>query len=433
MANQNFVVHNGLTVGALTIDAATSNVSLPVGKQILIGNVIMRDNGDGKVSFRDATDNNDAIIVATVSAPSVTQGNIQIGTNHIESVNANGPISIRPNNNGSIGLFANTITMGKGTGQVLITTGAVLDPIYGVNYPGANILIQTGNTLTGTGNVTIAMPTASSSTTTGALQVVGGVGIGGAAFIGGNLTVKGNLFVDGNVTTFNTNNLSINDSLIYLADDNPADILDIGFVSSFTSPVRYQHTGLARDASDGVWKLFANIVAEPTTTIDFTYASYSDLKVGNITPGLSNLHSLGSTTLWWQSIWGVAVNAQYADLAENYQADAVYEPGTVVHFGGDFEVSQCDADMCTKVAGVVSTNPAYLMNAVQQGEFIVPVALTGRVPTKVTGSVQKGDMMVSAGNGRARAEANPRIGSVIGKALENSEGDAVIEVVVGKH
>jgi hypothetical protein len=73
------------------------------------------------------------------------------------------------------------------------------------------------------------------------------------------------------------------------------------------------------------------------------------------------------------------------------------------------------------------------MNQGLEGEHTVELALTGRVPTKVTGTVQKGDMMVSAGNGRARAEANPRVGSVIGKALENSEGDTVIEVVVGKH
>jgi hypothetical protein len=133
------------------------------------------------------------------------------------------------------------------------------------------------------------------------------------------------------------------------------------------------------------------------------------------------------------SLNATASTAQYADLAENYLGDAAYEPGTVVHFGGEQEVTVCDADMCTRVAGVVSTNPAYLMNGAQTGEYIIPVALTGRVPTKVTGNVAQGDLMVSAGDGRARAEANPKVGSVIGKSLENSEGDAVIEVVVGKH
>ena len=104
----------------------------------------------------------------------------------------------------------------------------------------------------------------------------------GVTTIGGNLVVNGNLFINGNLTTINSNNLTINDSLIYLADDNPADTLDIGVVSAFTDAVRYQHTGFARDANDGVWKLFANVVPEPTTTIDFTNATYSNLLVGNL-------------------------------------------------------------------------------------------------------------------------------------------------------
>ena len=104
----------------------------------------------------------------------------------------------------------------------------------------------------------------------------------GVTTIGGNLVVQGNLFVNGNLTTINANNLVISDSMIYLADGNPADTLDIGIVSAFTSAVRYQHTGFVRDATDGVWKLFANVVTEPTTTIDFTNASYSNLQVGNL-------------------------------------------------------------------------------------------------------------------------------------------------------
>jgi hypothetical protein len=104
----------------------------------------------------------------------------------------------------------------------------------------------------------------------------------GVTTVGGNLVVQGNLFVNGNLTTINANNLVISDSMIYLADDNPTDTLDIGIVSAFTSAVRYQHTGFVRDATDGDWKLFANVVAEPTTTIDFTNASYSNLQVGNL-------------------------------------------------------------------------------------------------------------------------------------------------------
>ena len=159
-----------------------------------------------------------------------------------------------------------------------------------------------------------------------------------------------------------------------------------------------------------------------------------EVKLASITKsGTSNVGNIGQTDNRFHTIHAKASSAQYADLAEVYESDASYEAGTVVHFGGEKEVSQCDIDHCRKVAGVVSTNPAYLMNGGFTAENIAVVALTGRVPTKVTGTVAKGDMMVSDGTGRARAEADPKVGAVIGKALEASEGDAVIEVVVGKH
>jgi hypothetical protein len=128
---------------------------------------------------------------------------------------------------------------------------------------------------------------------------------------------------------------------------------------------------------------------------------------------------------------GEATSAQYADLAEIYSADADIKPGTVVCFGGNAEVTTCMHDADRKVAGVVSTKPAHLMNAGAEG---VAVALQGRVPCKVTGTVRKGDMMVSAGGGMARAEENPVLGSVIGKALQDYDGEVpgVIEVVVGR-
>jgi hypothetical protein len=116
-----------------------------------------------------------------------------------------------------------------------------------------------------------------------------------------------------------------------------------------------------------------------------------------------------------------------------YEADGIIEPGTVVCFGGTKEITLCREDACRRVAGVISTNPSYLMNSGQTGEYVAPVALTGRVPVKVTGTVRKGDMMVAAINGRARAESNPVVGSVIGKALADFDGiEGIIEVVVGR-
>jgi hypothetical protein len=142
--------------------------------------------------------------------------------------------------------------------------------------------------------------------------------------------------------------------------------------------------------------------------------------------------NIGNSTGYFNTIFAKATSAQYADLAEKYTADAEYAPGTVVMFGGTAEVTLCVNDGCPRVAGVISTNPSYRMNDGLQSEHTAMVALTGRVPTRVTGTVRKGDMMVSAGNGTARAEANPQVGTVIGKALADSQGDAVIEVVVGR-
>jgi hypothetical protein len=149
--------------------------------------------------------------------------------------------------------------------------------------------------------------------------------------------------------------------------------------------------------------------------------------------GSNAVGNIGSSTKFFNTVFAKATTAQYADLAEMYEADGIIEPGTVVCFGGAKEVTMCQEDACRRVAGVISTNPSYLMNSGQAGEYVVPVALTGRVPVKVTGVIRKGDMMVAANNGRARAESAPVVGSVIGKALADFDGqEGVIEVVVGR-
>ena len=124
---------------------------------------------------------------------------------------------------------------------------------------------------------------------------------------------------------------------------------------------------------------------------------------------------------------GIATSAKYADLAEMYAADEEVAPGTVVHFAGEGKLAECDVANCRAVAGIVSTDPAHLMNSAQEG---VALALAGRVPCKVTGPVAAGDLMVSAGNGMAMANNEAAMGTVIGKAIEANEGgEGVIEVL----
>jgi hypothetical protein len=160
-----------------------------------------------------------------------------------------------------------------------------------------------------------------------------------------------------------------------------------------------------------------------------------DAATGNIYPSSNASVNIGTTAAYFNNIYavnflGTSTTAKYADLAERYSSDDHYEPGTVVDFGGDKEVTISNINGSQYVAGVVSTNPAYMMNSDADGLYI---ALVGRVPTKVTGPIQKGQMMVSNGDGTARSENNPQMGSVIGKALENfGDGTGVIEVVVGR-
>lgn len=151
-----------------------------------------------------------------------------------------------------------------------------------------------------------------------------------------------------------------------------------------------------------------------------------------ITSNISAIATNGTITGNWTLTPGSILQATYADLAEKYLADKSYEPGTVLEFGGSAEVREAE-DSTRRVAGIVSTDPAHILNAGLQGDHVVTVALLGRVPCKVRGKVQKGDMMVAAGGGFARAEYSPILGSVLGKALEDFDGvSGVIEVVVGR-
>lgn len=146
-------------------------------------------------------------------------------------------------------------------------------------------------------------------------------------------------------------------------------------------------------------------------------------------------YNAATNTLTVPILSGTATSANYADLAERYLADIAYEPGTVLVFGGTNEVTQSTIRGDRRAAGVVSTNPAHLMNAQLKGDTVVDLALQGRVPCKVIGAVAKGDILVTSDvPGYAVVDNDPKIGTVIGKAvgtkLDNDKG--VVEVVVGR-
>lgn len=154
--------------------------------------------------------------------------------------------------------------------------------------------------------------------------------------------------------------------------------------------------------------------------------------VGSIIPESNLVFNLGSTTNWYNTFYGVSTQAKYADLAENYTPDAEYEAGTVVVFGGDQEITVTSDFADPRVAGVISTNPAYLMNAAAEG---LPVALRGRVPVRVVGPVLKGDLLVTSttpGYARSVGRDNGYGAAVFAKSITQdlSNGTKIIEAVI---
>jgi hypothetical protein len=162
------------------------------------------------------------------------------------------------------------------------------------------------------------------------------------------------------------------------------------------------------------------VVAADTVSVDATSANTASKVVARDSSGNFSAGTISAT----------ATSARYADLAENYEADAEYEAGTVVKFGGEKEITATDSESDSAVVGVISTDPAHLMNADCPG-IALPVALAGRVPCKVSGPVAKGDLLVSAQGGMAKADNAAQAGHIIGKAISaNEDGEGVIEVLV---
>jgi hypothetical protein len=378
-------------------------------------------------------------ITVTANTPSsLIRGTYLQGANFNGSTSAVWSVDASPNNVvGTVvardtgGNFAaGTITadtVGVHTGRVVSSAGvSIFDTIQANRIVGATLSgnsfsatqLETTRTINGVafnGTANITVPAAAGTLTGTTL----------------NSTVTVSSLVDVGIL----NNLKIADSGLIVGNNDSVRIfpnsLGVPTIRSLISK-----SSLNFEVSDPDFP--GNLPSIKFVTSEFALNEGSAQPVPALMPATNSNIDLGIQSLKWKRVYadtfiGTATTAAYADLAENYRADAKIEAGTVVCFGGEAEVTACNVDSCRKVAGIVSTNPAHLMNADCQGEFVVSLALQGRVPCKVLGPVSKGDMMVSAGNGFARADHSPKIGAVIGKALEDFEGDSgVIEVVVGR-
>jgi len=186
--------------------------------------------------------------------------------------------------------------------------------------------------------------------------------------------------------------------------------LSVGVNQDLRLSVTGTTTTIANQTSNGNIAFSVNIAGTPTTVM--------------------NINGANGT------ISGNQINANYADVAERFEADVVDMPaGTVVELGGDKEITRVTAELSDNVFGVISTRAAYLMNS-QAGTDAThpPVAMTGRVPVNTVGTVRKGDRLVSAGNGLARA-AQPGEATafnVIGRALadKTSAEQGTVEAIV---
>lgn len=394
-----------LNVTSANIADFAGNVTVASQSNITSLGTLTTLNVNARVNATGYTSN-----VATGTAPLTVSSTTRVANLNVDYANVSdfGAVTLQ-----TTGTFFPTFASSSATGNRALGANANLSFNAATGNLSTNILFANGNitggniTTAGTGNIaTLVVPTlanvtsttAATTTTTGALQVAGGVGVAGNLIAGGNV-------VAGNMSTTGTANLAT------LVVPTLANVTSTTAATSTT-------TGALRVA--GGAGIAGNIFVGGAINGNIT----------SLTTGANT--TAGTVTGNWTLTSGSRWNATYADLAEYYTSDENYQPGTVLEFGGEYEVT-LGTNETNKVAGVVSTDPAFAMNAKCAGEHAVPIALQGRVPTKVVGAIRKGDMMISAGNGYATACSSPSLGTVIGKSLENFSGiEGVIEIAVGR-
>jgi hypothetical protein len=368
------VANSPITIVSATGLATTGNVSAT--GNVSGGNVIITGNVDAnKISVTDTMVAGGTVTGSGLNTTGIiTDGTMQIQTGSLTSVAniaAGGNVTVTGNiSGGNIVTGAEVIATGNVNGGNIIATAAV----------DAVTITQETGIFTTRANVQGA--TSSTTTTTGALLVAGGAGIVE------NVNIGGLVVVTGNITTASGN----------ISGGN---ILTSGVASAGSLVTS---TKLTVNSSDGVTAI----------------TNGGTDSVGNIGENSAKFNTIHAVTFS-----GVSTTAKYADVAEQYLADQEYEPGTVVSIGGVYEITSCG--LGDYPAGVISTDPAYLMNSGLTAGL--PVALVGRVPVRIFGSVIKGQKVYSDLHGRASKNAG---GQLVGISLEDNadEGEKLVECML---
>ena len=393
----------------------------------------------------------------TITATSNTSGALQVKG----GISTEGNLYVAGNVVSTFANIANLAVTGYHVGNMYF---AGLDTIYINGSP-----VQTAATAFNGGTVGLATifadGTQSTSTGSGAVRITtGGLGVGGNIWASnihvptaGNVraNVQGTIFTPsqpfitslGTLTgldingQLNVNDVSPNGNQLYSLGTSGTDRwlkiwaydadLSGAIVTSGNSQATSTTSGDLR-VKGGVSIETGNLFIGGSAGRSITATGNITIISGNIVPNTNGIANIGSPGSSFNTVHAVATSAKYADLAEIYKSDQIYEYGTVVVFGGDKEITVTNAFADHRVAGVVSQNPAYLMNAATEG---LPVALRGRVPVRVTGPVAKGDLLVTSTTpGYARS-----VGSdtgfgvrIFAKAIEenNSNKTKIIEAVI---
>jgi len=286
------------------------------------------------------------------------------------------------------------------------------DILVGDGVSPVNVVFEQGGSIFGLAGKTLTLGQANSFVTVGtSLSVTGNI-TGGNLITAGAVTGNGRALTSLNATNINTGTV-------------PAARLS----GTYTITV----SGAATTAGTVTTAAQPNITSVGTMAA----ATITTLSTAGITKtGTNGVGNIGAAASTFNTVFAKATSAQYADVAEQYQADADYPPGTVLVLGGAQEVTASTHSHDTAVAGVVSQRPSYLMNAGLQTANSVPVALLGRVPCQVVGTITRGQLLVTSSTpGTATALDHTKYvpGCVIGKALEdyNSNVAGIIEIAVG--
>ena len=313
-----------------------------------------------------------------------------------------------------------TLTSLTVTGALDVTTGVITGDGGGLsNVAGGNITGQSANALVAGTVYTAAQPNITSVGTLTSLAVTGNITSGNVAGTGGVFT-----YVSGDGA-----------NLTALTGANVTG--EVAFADTANAVAGANVSGTVATASTVTTAAQPNITSTGTlTSLAVTgLVNAGSVQTPTLTTGANT--TAGSITGNWTLTTGSRLESTYADLAEYYKGEEAYEVGTVVCFGGSEEVHVSSEKCSRRVAGIVSTNPAYIMNQGCSG-IPVAVALQGRVPCKVTGKCEKGDIMVHDGQGGATAWYHVATimhpGVVLGKAIQDkSESElSIIEIAVGR-